>query len=225
MSIMKFYFTPGSCSTGIHILLEELELVFAAYPVNLIKGEQFSAEFLALNPKASVPVLVLPDGRALTDFISIAWWLAKSYPRAGLLDDSLQAEVEALELMNHVINTIHGQGFSRIFTTEKYTSNPVDIRKVSAQGRDIVERGLRLMAEKFPAAKSPKTGLGIVDAAMFYVEFWADRTGITLPAFCFEHYRRMLQRAAVRRVLMEEGYHSTLADHAESTAESKHAIA
>ena len=31
---MKFYMTPGSCSTGIHILLEECGLVFEAYVVN-----------------------------------------------------------------------------------------------------------------------------------------------------------------------------------------------
>ena len=36
---MKFYMTPGSCSTGIHILLEELELVFEVYLVNLMAGD------------------------------------------------------------------------------------------------------------------------------------------------------------------------------------------
>ena len=28
---LKFYMTPGSCSTGIHILLETLELPFEAW--------------------------------------------------------------------------------------------------------------------------------------------------------------------------------------------------
>ena len=28
MAAMKFYMTPGSCSTGIHIILEKLEEVF-----------------------------------------------------------------------------------------------------------------------------------------------------------------------------------------------------
>ncbi len=31
MAMMKFYMTPGSCSTRIHILLEELEQVFEAH--------------------------------------------------------------------------------------------------------------------------------------------------------------------------------------------------
>ena len=30
--------TPGSCSTGIHILLEECDLVFEAWIINLLAG-------------------------------------------------------------------------------------------------------------------------------------------------------------------------------------------
>jgi glutathione S-transferase len=41
---------------------------------------------------------------------------------------------------------------------------------------------------------------------LFYVEFWADKTGMTLPANLTAHYRRMLARPAVHRVLREEGY-------------------
>ncbi len=49
MGLMKFYFTPGACSTGIHILLQELDLLFEAYPVNLLAGDTQKPEFLALN--------------------------------------------------------------------------------------------------------------------------------------------------------------------------------
>jgi glutathione S-transferase len=46
----------------------------------------------------------------------------------------------------------------------------------------------------------------IADAALFYVEFWADKIKLELPPNCLAHYQRMLQRRAVRQVLMEEGY-------------------
>ena len=36
---MKFYMTPGSCSTGIHILLEECGLIFEVTIVNLLAGD------------------------------------------------------------------------------------------------------------------------------------------------------------------------------------------
>ncbi len=46
----------------------------------------------------------------------------------------------------------------------------------------------------------------IADAALFYVEFWADKSNIALPDNCLAHYRLMCSRPAVKRVLMEEGY-------------------
>ena len=82
---MKFYMVPGSCSTGIHILLEEIGLVFEAYIVNLSKGEHLTPEYLAINPNGTIPTLLRDDGVALTDFVSIATWLANAYPRRKLL--------------------------------------------------------------------------------------------------------------------------------------------
>jgi len=78
---MKFYMTPGSCSTGIHILLKEIGLFFEAYILNLPRGDHLKPDYLAINPNGAIPTLVLDDGTALTDFVSIATWLARTYPR------------------------------------------------------------------------------------------------------------------------------------------------
>ena len=51
-------------------------------------------------------------------------------------------------------------------------------------------------------------GFSVADAALFYVEFWADKTGMTLPRNCQAHYALMKTRPAVRQVLAEEGYRS-----------------
>jgi hypothetical protein len=55
MDAMKLYMIPGSCSTGIHIILEELEQAFEAYIVNLTAGDQFEPQYVAINPKSTVP--------------------------------------------------------------------------------------------------------------------------------------------------------------------------
>lgn len=207
---LKFYMTPGSCSTGIHILLEELELVFEAYIVNLIAGDQLKPDYLAINPKGTIPTLVKPDGNALTDFLSIAWWLAKSYPRRQLMPESLSDEVKVLEAINFAVNHLHGQGFARIFTTEKFTKNSADHEAVKAQGREIIDRGFLLVNDLLVERDFIVERFSIADAALFYVEFWAVRTGIPLPENCSAHYQRLLKRPAVRQVLQEEGYASSL---------------
>lgn len=203
---MKLYMTPGSCTTGIHILLEELDLVFEAHLINLMAGDQHQPDYLALNPKASIPTLVRNDGNALTEFQAIAYWLARTYPKAKLLPGDPDGDAKAMELMDYAVGTLHGQGFARIFTTEKFTPSPADHDAVKSQGLDIVTKAFVILNAQLPTEGYALGNFSIADAALFYVEFWADKTGVTLPENCLKHYRLMLSRPVVKRVLMEEGY-------------------
>lgn len=206
----RFYMTPGSCSTGIHILLEECGLVFEAWVVNLLAGDQYKQDYLAINPKASVPALMLDDGSVLTEFSAIAWWLARSYPKRKLLPESIDGEVRVLGLMNYAVNTLHMQGFARIFTTEKFSPNSAEHETIKAQGRQIIEQGFAIVNRELAGREYVAEQFSIADAALFYVEFWAVRSAISLPEHCLAHYQRLLTRPAVRQVLAEEGYASAL---------------
>jgi glutathione S-transferase len=203
---MKLYMTPGSCSTGIHILLEELDLVFEAYLVNLMAGDHTQPDYLAINPKATIPTLVRNDGTALTEFQAIAYWLARSYPKAQLLPGDADGDARALELMAYVVGTVHGQGFARLFTTDKFAINTADSEAVKAQGWAIAEQAFAVINAALPPQGYAMGAFSIADAALFYVEFWADKIGMALPEKCLAHYRLMLTRPVVRRVLQEEGY-------------------
>ncbi len=203
---MKFYMTPGSCSTGIHILLEEIGTVFEVYIVNLPAGDHLKPDYLAINPKSTIPTLVRNDGTAITEFQAIAWWLARQYPKRKLLPEDAEGEVRVLEALDYVVGTIHGQGFTRIFTTPNFTPNPADHDAVQARGREIVERGFAVMDDALSGHDYVAGSFSIADAALFYTEFWADRLKMTLPPNCRAHYLRMLERPAVRQVLREEGY-------------------
>jgi glutathione S-transferase len=203
---MKFHMTPGSCSTGIHILLEELELPFEVYLVNLMAGDQYKPAYLAINPKATIPTLVRDDGTSLTEFQAIAWWLARRYPKAKLLPEDIDSEARVIETLDYVVGTIHGQGYTRIFTTSNYSANEAEFESIQARGREIVNAGFAVMNELLAGKDFVVGSFSIADAALFYVEFWADKIKLALPPNCQAHYQRMLQRPAVRQVLLEEGY-------------------
>ena len=203
---MKFYMTPGSCSTGIHILLEEIEAAFEVYLVNLLAGDHVQADFVALNPKSTIPVLVRNDGSVLTEFQAIAWWLARTHPRAGLVPEDAEGQARVIELMDYAVGTLHGQAFARIFTPEQFACNAADHEAVQAQGRERAARAFAVLNQTLPADGYAAGAFSIADAALFYVEFWADKVKLPLPPRCAAHYRRMLGRAAVQRVLREEGY-------------------
>tara|TARA_B100001109_G_scaffold255899_1_gene262786 strand:- start:23951 stop:24577 length:627 start_codon:yes stop_codon:yes gene_type:complete len=204
--------TPGSCTTGIHILLEECGPVFEVYLVNLMAGDQHSADYRRLNPKGTIPTLVLEDGTALTDFLSISLWLAQAYPQKSLLSDDLITRLKTIEVLNYVVNTIHGQGFTRIFTAEKYSEIPAEQERVQAQGRTLVSEYFMLADEWLEGGGYLFGQFSIADAALFYTEFWAKHIGLPLPSRCQEHYRLMLTRASVDQVMTEEGYGKMLSE-------------
>jgi glutathione S-transferase len=207
---IKFYMTPGSCSTGIHILLEECDLIFEVYTVNLMAGDQNKPEFLAINPKASIPALVREDGSSLTDYMTICWWLGRQYPEKGLLPDNLEDEIKVMDVISYVVSTIHMQGFARIFTADKFTPHEADYEWVKEQGREIINRGFAIINDLLSDKGYVTETFSIADATLFYVEFWAVKTDIELPPACQKHYQMMLNRMSVRQVLMEEGYKGDL---------------
>ncbi|WP_167631715.1 glutathione S-transferase family protein [Mariprofundus ferrooxydans] len=216
MANIKFYMTPGSCSTGIHILLEELELIFEVHPVNLMAGDQFKPEFLAINPRGSVPVLVTPAGTTLTTYQSISCWLAEQYPQSKLIPEDSNDLARVMGVMNYACNKLHGEGFTRIFTPDRYSIDESEKEAVIAQGHKLIERRFAKMNDLLAEGRTYVLNqFSIADSALFYVEFWADHTGIPLPEHCRTHYERMLKRPAVRQVLMEEGYSRLLSRYSE----------
>jgi len=206
MAAMKLYMTPGSCSTGIHIILEELEEVFEAYVVNLPAGDQFKPDYVAINPKSTIPTLVRGDGTALTEVQAIAYWLARTHPRARMWPDGIAEETRLIEAMAYVVGTVHGQGFARIFATNTFSRNAAEQESVRALGRDIVTKGFAILDDALGDKPYLAGNFSVADPILFYVEFWADKTAIPLPHRLAGHYRRMLARPAVQQVLREEGY-------------------
>jgi glutathione S-transferase len=210
MAAMKLYMTPGSCSTAIHIILEELEEVFEAHIVNLPAGDHFKPDYVAINPKSTIPTLVRRDGTSLTEIQAIAYWLARSHPRAKLWPDSAEIESRLIEAMGYIVGTIHGQGFARIFATNTFARNAADHTSVRELGRDIVTKGFAILNDAIGSQSYLAGDYSVADPILFYVEFWADKTNIALPENLVAHYTRMLTRPAVQRVLREEGYNTAL---------------
>jgi glutathione S-transferase len=203
---MKLLYSPGACSLGIHLLLEEIGKPYDTERVNLAEGAQYKPDFTAINPKSKVPTLVRDDGSVLTEFPAIAYWLASTNPQAKLLPSDAEGQARALEAMDYVVATMHMQGFTRIFRPANFSPNAADEEAVKARGKEIFEKGLAVM-DKTLAGKEYLVGpFSIADAALFYVEFWgAARLKLDLPANCAAHFKRMLARPAVQRMMQQEG--------------------
>lgn len=203
---MKLFYSPGACSMGIHILLEEIGKPYEAELLDTRAGEQHKMPFATLNPKGKVPTLIRDDGSVLTEWPAIATYLARTNPEIKFLPKEADAEARVFEAVEYIVGTIHMQGFNRFFQPAKFTPNEADHEAVKKMAGEIVAKGFAHM-DKALGSKEYLTGtLTIADLALFYIEYWATTYfAIPLPVNCAAHFARMKNRPAVNRVLKAEG--------------------
>ena len=123
--MIKLYFGAGACSFVPHVALEMIQAAtgeaFEPQMVKLHKGEQRSAEFLALNPNGQVPVLVV-DGQPLTQIVAICDYLDRRFPQAGLLPAEPWARAQAMSMLAWMNNTVHTT-FTHIMMADRFASD------------------------------------------------------------------------------------------------------
>ncbi|HEX3350832.1 MAG TPA: glutathione S-transferase N-terminal domain-containing protein [Acetobacteraceae bacterium] len=203
---MKLIYSPGACSIGIHVLLEEIGRPYEAEATKLQLPVP-ERPLTKVNPKSKVPTLVRDDGSVLTEFAAIAYYLAKTNPEKQLLPADTESEVRALETMDYCVSTVHMRGFSRLFGPGNYAPNESDYDTVKARGREMVQRGFELLDKALDGQDYVVGRFSVADAALFYVEFWgADRMNMTLPPALAGHLARMKARPAVAATLKAEGF-------------------
>ncbi|ONH84073.1 hypothetical protein APZ41_006195 [Roseomonas mucosa] len=182
---MTLYLAPGSSSMAAHIALHEVGSAFEARPLSFRRRENRTPEYLALNPEGKVPTLLI-DGRPLTEVAAILFYLARSYPGAGLLPQDAEGEAQAVSWMSFAAATLH---------------------PARRQGLEHAA-AVYGMADRRMAGRSwVLTSYSIADIHLFRL-FWRLNTSLRPPTGIFPnltaHYDRMLARPAVQRTIEAE---------------------
>src|SRR3954462_11568177 len=103
---MKLYFAPGACSFVPHTLLETAGAPFEPVMVKLHKGENYSPEYKAINPRSQVPVLVDGD-QVITQIQAIVSHLDSRFPHLHFIPADPLARTRMLETLAWMNNTVH----------------------------------------------------------------------------------------------------------------------
>jgi glutathione S-transferase len=203
---MKLYYSPGACSIGIHVLLEEIGKPYETELRSTRDGSLQQPDFVAKNPKSKVPTLERDDGSVLTEYPAIAWWLASTHPEAKLLPGSVEGQTRAIEATDYCVATMHMQGFARIFRPGNFAPDEAQHDAVKARGREIFTKGLTLLDRQLDGREYIAGDYSFADTAVFYVSFWwSERVKEALPGNVAAHYGRMRARPAVQRTMAAEG--------------------
>ncbi|MCJ9428630.1 glutathione S-transferase N-terminal domain-containing protein [Kordiimonas marina] len=62
MSVIQLYSLGTPNGHKVHIALEEMGLAYEAHKIDIGAGDQFTPEFLAINPNNKIPAITDPDG-------------------------------------------------------------------------------------------------------------------------------------------------------------------
>ncbi len=142
----KLYYSAGACSQAIHVLLNELNQPAEFINANKPGTKERTAEFLALDPRGVVPLLIV-DGTPISEGAAQAIYLCEAHPN-DLLPKSGIERAKALEALMFCNATMH-PAYSPAFAVMKM---PIDaavkekITEISAQKvqslYDVVEAKL-----------------------------------------------------------------------------------
>ena len=179
---MKLYFSPGACSFVPHTLLETAGEPFEAAMVKLHKGENFSAEYKAINPRSQVPVLVDGD-QVITQIVAIVSHLNERFPQLGFIPREPLARTRMLETLAWMNNTVHPT-FTHIFLPHKFAESDAAKAELKAFNTNLY-RGhmveLEALVEQAGRAGQPYLAgdhFGPLDAYTLTLARWGGIAGI-----------------------------------------------
>ena len=197
-------YAPQTCATVPFITLTEAGADFDVQNLNSRSGQLKSPEFLRLNPKHKVPVLII-DGDALTENLAIQVWIARHYPAARLLPTDPLLEIKAISLMS-----FFGSGIHPHLTPNARPENYCDLPD---SAENVKKVGNKLLFEDFAVVENMLAGrewffdhFTAPDAYFFWCFRRAISFKLDLSQFknCHAHFERLRHRSSAQKLVAHE---------------------
>lgn len=201
---LTLFYAPMTCALVPYVTLTEAGAEFDVQNVNSRTGQLRTPEFLALNPKHKVPVLVI-DGEPLTENIAIQIWIARRFPGAKLLPSDVRTEIKAISLMGWFGSGIHPH-LTPNARPENYCDLPGSEDSVKRLANKMLFEDLAIADRLLAGREWFFDHFTAPDAYFFWcfrraISFKLDVAGFTN---CMAHFERMRLRASVQTVLAHE---------------------
>jgi glutathione S-transferase len=201
---LTLYYAPLTCALVPYVTLTEAGAAFDVRNVNTRGGDNHTPEFLAVNPKHKVPVLVI-DGEPLTENIAIQIWIAREFPQARLLPAEPWTEIKAISLMAWFASTIHPH-LTPNARPQNYCDLPGSEESVKRVGNKLLFEDLALADGLLAGREWFFEHFTAPDAYFFWcfrraISFKLDVSGFKN---CVAHFARVQQRPSVQKVIAYE---------------------
>ncbi|MDP1537694.1 MAG: glutathione S-transferase N-terminal domain-containing protein [Burkholderiales bacterium] len=201
---LELYYAPKTCALVPYVTLTEAGAEFTVHNMNSRSGQLKTPEYLKLNPKHKVPVLVI-DGEPLTENPAIQIWIHRQFPHARLLPADSKQEIQAISLMCWFASSIHPK-----MTPNARPENYCDLPDSAESVKRVANR---LLFEEFRIAEKMLSGREFFfdhftapDAYFFWCFRRAISFKLDLSQFtnCMTFFERMQLRPSVRELIAHE---------------------
>ena len=201
---LTLYYAPQTCALVPYVALTEAGADFDVRNVNTRNGQNRTPEFLKLNPKHKVPVLVI-DGEPLTENIAIQIWINRQFPQARLLPPDPKEEIRAISLMGWFGSGIHPH-LTPNARPQNYCDLPGSEESVKRVANTLVFEDFKLADALLAGREWFFAHFTACDAYFFWCFRRALSFQLDLSSFrnCVAHFDRMQQRASVQKVIAYE---------------------
>jgi glutathione S-transferase len=203
---LKLYYASGACSFVPHALLEIAGVAYEPIAVKLHRGEQNSAEYLAINPRGQVPVLV--DGDVvMTQIVAIVSYINDAYAHGQFLPTGALAKAKVLERLAWFNNTVHPM-FTHFFMPQKFSGEKANYPEMQAFNAAQYKTCLQEIDALCANAKPWLAGehIGPLDAYALTLMRWGGFAGFAPQSWphLWPHANKVAQHPAVARVVERE---------------------
>jgi glutathione S-transferase len=203
MDAMKFFFSPGTSSQFLHIVLRESDLAFEPIRVDEhTKAMDKGGDYRTINPLGYVPAVQLDDGVILTEGVAIAQYVADKVPAKKLVP--LNGTLERAKLqswLNFLSAEVHAGCFCPLF----HADIPGSAKAIFCE-----RLGSRLAHVEHQLATTEYlvgSAFSIADAYLFVVSNWARPANVDLSSYpnILRLRKRVGRRPAVKATMKAEG--------------------
>lgn len=196
---MIFY----DCSTApnprrARMFIAEKGLEIETHEVSVAKNEQLDEAFLAVNPRATIPVLVTDEGAVLTENLGIAAYLEARFPEPPLLGRKPDEKGQVL-MWNAIVEQQGGMPIAEVLRNthpafkDRAIPGPTNHPQISA----LAERGRTRLSDFFTLLEARLQASRFIAGDMFSL---AD-----ISTFVFLDFARVI------KTRIPEGNSATLA--------------
>jgi glutathione S-transferase len=203
---LQLFFAPGACSFVPHAMLEIAGVNFEPAMVKLHKGEQRTADYLLLNPRGQVPVLV-DEGVVITQIVAILLHLDAKLPHAHIFPTGGMARTHALSMLAWMNNTVHPT-FTHFFMPQKFSDDEAVQKALRAFAVPRYRECLQEIETLAAKAQPWMTGEhpGALDAYALTLLRWGGYAGIDPTSFpaTWDLAQRFAALLGVARVVERE---------------------